>query len=725
MKKKKNVMYRKSVSLLAAAAMTAVLMTGQGYPVVAWGQNTETRLEKSSLIPDNITIDQPVALSEVALPKSDYGTLSWADDSYIPDKRVQTCEVVFKPAADVDLSYISGWDSEKKVVKGKITVVVSSIEESSEDQPSDTAADVETGDESSEASVPDDTTSDNKDTDIKSDDEAVPGENQQNDSETSGKTEDQTENAGNKQNSESDKKEETIESTPASNEVKSEENTEAAGITTPAEKTEATDPAMEETVDSEDIQEEAAEESKADTSSDTAAEESKADTGSDTATDSIESTNSDNGEDAASDNVQTADSLEDTGKLNETFGEVMPGATILDGTGDSGKNENTEEKKDTTDTTDTTDVKDTTDPTEDDQKNIFDNPLDFTTADTRPATAEDDLTEEEQAARAAQNHSCEGISVSGIDLPWYVQFQVTSGENYEFKNEDNATIFQSYEFKLWDLKNNTEYEIPDGQYVSVTIPVKEGYKYSIEHLLDNGATETIIPSVNGSTMVFSTHSFSPFGIAGFRPIVGEDIANGAYGDGSTPTPTPTVTISGTPTPSPSVTGAGTNGTNGSGTGKTDSNSGNETGGNTGDSNGISNGNTNGSSNGTSGTGNGGSSSGTGSSDGSDNSGTSNTPGVASDGTINSGTTDGSSSNGTGSSTNAGQTAGNTTGNTAGNTTGNTAGNTATTSNGNNGQSQTSNAVKTGDNTMILPFVILVIAAAAVIIIVIIVRKKKR
>ena len=84
MKKKKNVMYRKSVSLLAAAAMTAVLMTGQVYPVVAWGQNTEIRLEKSSLIPDNITIDQPIALSEVTLPKSDYGTLPWADDSYIP-----------------------------------------------------------------------------------------------------------------------------------------------------------------------------------------------------------------------------------------------------------------------------------------------------------------------------------------------------------------------------------------------------------------------------------------------------------------------------------------------------------------------------------------------------------------------------------------------------------------------------------------------------------------
>ncbi len=118
-----------------------------------------------------------------------------------------------------------------------------------------------------------------------------------------------------------------------------------------------------------------------------------------------------------------------------------------------------------------------------DEKNIFDNPADFTVSDTRPNTAEDDLTEEEQAARAAENHTCEGITVSGIDLPWYVQFQVESGESYEFKNEEKANIFQSYEFKLWDLKNNTEYEIPDGQYVSVTIPVKEGYEYSIEHLL--------------------------------------------------------------------------------------------------------------------------------------------------------------------------------------------------------------------------------------------------
>ena len=697
MKKKKNVMYRKSVSLLAAAAMTAVLMTGQVYPVLAEIGNIEANLETSSLIPDNVTIDQPAALSQVALPKSDYGTLSWADGTFVPDKRVQACEVIFKPAENVDLSYLPGWDAQKKVVKGTVNVVVSSLE--------DTADDTQASSDTAET--------------------PSAGESQEN---GSSDTQAPAENAGENQNPEEAAPAETPTETPAetpSQEPAAEnpdvpaasDSTEDTGNSDKADQPENADTAEEAGNTADDLLKDAPvteapsaadailpDETEADNALTAASgEETKEDTSAKITEAAEEDSTPDQAEEPAASEVPAEDTAQNEsagGMLNDKFGALMPGATVLDEVEPS---ENTDEA--------------TEEDTSSDEKNIFDNPADFTVSDTRPNTAEDDLTEEEQAARAAENHTCEGITVSGIDLPWYVQFQVESGESYEFKNEEKANIFQSYEFKLWDLKNNTEYEIPDGQYVSVTIPVKEGYKYSIEHLLDNGATETIIPSVNGNTMVFSTHSFSPFGIAGFRPIVGEDIANGAYGDGSTPTPTPTVTISGTPTPSPSVTGAGTNGTNGSGTGKTDSNSGNETGGNTGDSNGISNGNTNGSSNGTSGTGNGGSSSGTGSSDGSDNSGTSNTPGVASDGTINSGTTDGSASNGTGSSTNAGQT--------AGNTTGNTAGNTAATSNGNNGQSQTSNAVKTGDNTMILPFVILVIAAAAVIIIVIIVRKKKR
>ena len=66
----------------------------------------------------------------------------------------------------------------------------------------------------------------------------------------------------------------------------------------------------------------------------------------------------------------------------------------------------------------------------------------------------------------------------------------------------------------------------------MTVPVKAGYSYTIEHLLDSGAMETIVPSVDGSTMVFSTHSFSPFGIAGSKTLVGEEIEEDGYDTGS-------------------------------------------------------------------------------------------------------------------------------------------------------------------------------------------------
>ena len=157
--------------------------------------------------------------------------------------------------------------------------------------------------------------------------------------------------------------------------------------------------------------------------------------------------------------------------------------------------------------------------------NIFDNPVLPDDKDDRPTDAEDSLSDEEKEERAALNHTCDGITVSGVNLPWYVQFRVSSGDSYQFTNESDAMIFQSYEFELWDLKNNTEYEIPNGDYISVTVPVKSGYQYTIEHLLDNGATETIIPSVENGIMVFSTHSFSPFGIAGSRQLVGPDAGN--------------------------------------------------------------------------------------------------------------------------------------------------------------------------------------------------------
>ena len=179
-----------------------------------------------------------------------------------------------------------------------------------------------------------------------------------------------------------------------------------------------------------------------------------------------------------------------------------------------------------------------------DKDNIFDGTEKEVTADDRAQVVETDAepSDEEKAQMAESNHTCNGISVSGINLPWYVQFRVASGENYEFTNEAEANVFKSYEFELWDLKNNTEYEIPDGEYLSVTVPVKAGYDYTIEHLLDSGAMETIVPSVEGSTMVFSTHSFSPFGIAGSKALVGEEIEDGSYSsDTSTTTTTPNAT----------------------------------------------------------------------------------------------------------------------------------------------------------------------------------------
>lgn len=69
---------RKNVQFIAAAALTAALVTSQFSFATVMGDDTAT-VQVSSLIPNNVTIDQPVPLSDISLPKSDYGTLSWAD----------------------------------------------------------------------------------------------------------------------------------------------------------------------------------------------------------------------------------------------------------------------------------------------------------------------------------------------------------------------------------------------------------------------------------------------------------------------------------------------------------------------------------------------------------------------------------------------------------------------------------------------------------------------
>lgn len=432
------------MQFFAAAALTATLITGQfTYVPVMAGSTAE--VEVSSLIPDNVTVEQPVPLSEISLPKSDYGTLSWVDSSSVPTKRVQSYDVVFRPYKVSDLAKFSGWDGLSDTIYSSVTVVVSSF---------------------------------SKDTDYTDN-----GYENQDSQETQ-------ENGNTGENGE-----DTTTETPGSTEIS----------------------------DNGEVKDES--EAKDQYTPDTAG-------GDIDAADTV---------DKAQDTAETPDNKDvstDTEKKDSADATETPEVTAAP---DDAENPEVTETPETTATPDVRATPDVTETPEADKDNIFDGTEKEIVPDQRAQTvAEEEPSDEEKIELAATNHTCNGISVSGINLPWYVQFRAASGENYEFSNEAEANLFKSYEFELWDLKNNTEYEIPDGEYISVTVPVKAGYDYTIEHLLDSGAMETIVPSVDGSTMVFSTHSFSPFGIAGSKTLVGEEIEDGSYSSGTTTTASTTV-----------------------------------------------------------------------------------------------------------------------------------------------------------------------------------------
>lgn len=436
MKKNTKNTFGRSFSILAAAALSMTLIGGQAFPTYA---GSSSGIETGAMIPDNITIDTPTALANVALPSNEYGTLSWVDGSYVPQKRVQSCEVVFKPSAGADLSGLPGWDSASGTLTGYVTVVVSSLDSASEDTDNDEQKDSSQSDESYDTENSDKDSKDvsDKETQQDSKDENADQEDSSSDSSSADSSTDKNSDSSTdvKDPAEEDKNEEDP------------EVTEVPDITvTPVQK---------------------------DDSQNT--EEKEEETAETTVTP------------AASD---TGDNTEDT---------------------DNNKKENNSE---------ITEIPEITENPDENTDNIFDRKDE--PEDKRPQNAATDITETEMEAIAQQNHTCDGITVSGIDLPWYVQFRVSGGDDYQFTNEEDAAIFKSYEFELWDTQKNTEYKIRDGEYISVTVPVKAGYTYSIEHLLDNGAMETIIPSVDGDTMTFSTHSFSPFGIAGSKSLVGPD-----------------------------------------------------------------------------------------------------------------------------------------------------------------------------------------------------------
>ena len=442
---------KRNVQVLAAAALTAALIAGQIQPLPVQGSSEQ--IQVSSLIPDNVTIEHPVPLSEVSLPGSDYGTLSWVDSSSIPSGRVQSYDVVFYPYDSSDLAKISGWDGVSDGIYSSVTVVVTNPEgsEVAEDTGENDYSDEEYTEESGGDSY----------------DDSYSGEEDGGGFYEEGQ---ESESTGEESETEITEEPEITEAPEAEATPEPEETPEI----TEAPEAEAT-PEPEETPEITEAPE-----------------------------------------------AEATPEPEETPEITETP-EATPTPEITE----------TPAATPTPEAAETPEVSVTPDPAEEpeEDKNIFDRDKE-SEKDTRPDEFEDDLTEEEKAAAAAENHTCNGISVSGINLPWYVQFRVSSGDDYEFTNETEANIFKSYEFELWDLKNDTEYHVPDGEYISVTVPVKAGYEYTIEHLLDNGAMETIVPSVDGSTMVFSTHSFSPFGIAGSKPLVGEEIASDGYEDTS-------------------------------------------------------------------------------------------------------------------------------------------------------------------------------------------------
>ena len=493
MMKKRN-RGKRNVQVLAAAALTAALIAGQIQPLPVQGSSEQ--IQVSSLIPDNVTIEHPVPLSEVSLPGSDYGTLSWVDSSSIPSGRVQSYDVVFYPYDSSDLAKISGWDGVSDGIYSSVTVVVTNPEgsEVAEDTGENDYSDEEYTEESGGDSY----------------DDSYSGEEDGGGFYEEGQ---ESESTGEESETEITEEPEITEAPEAEATPEPEETpeiTEAPGAEAtpePEETPEITEaPEAEETPEPEETPEI------------TEAPEAEA-------TPEPEETP----EITEAPEAEATPEPEETPEISETP-EATPTPEITE----------TPAATPTPEAAETPEVSVTPDPAEEpeEDKNIFDRDKE-SEKDTRPDEFEDDLTEEEKAAAAAENHTCNGISVSGINLPWYVQFRVSSGDDYEFTNETEANIFKSYEFELWDLKNDTEYHVPDGEYISVTVPVKAGYEYTIEHLLDNGAMETIVPSVDGSTMVFSTHSFSPFGIAGSKPLVGEEIASDGYEDTSEPQATAT------------------------------------------------------------------------------------------------------------------------------------------------------------------------------------------
>lgn len=129
-----------------------------------------------------------------------------------------------------------------------------------------------------------------------------------------------------------------------------------------------------------------------------------------------------------------------------------------------------------------------------------------------------------------------GVRVEGDFLPYYVDLQVSYNDELDqFPDAGIGQILSAYEIKLWDLKENEEYKIPEGNKVRVMIPLPENAdsfsQLSIAHYLGNSEYEyytlpteeypgnlTIITIEGIEYLTFETASFSPFNVGGSQLV---------------------------------------------------------------------------------------------------------------------------------------------------------------------------------------------------------------
>lgn len=512
---------KKKKSCKRAAKLLAVVLTfcviGGMAPRTIHADQTGV-ITRETLIPSGVTVNSPTALSNIQLPQSSYGTLSWANPTYVPSKYQEACSVVFTAGASADFSQVSGWDSSSGTVTGTVLVTVKSLAGTVPSQTPVPSVSV--------TPVP-----------VSPDPTAAPTQPPQ---ESGNHTDSGDESQKNEQNDSTD--------VDKDNDYNKEETTDSEEESSDSSK----DESQSEDEDSGKTEQEDGEEKTEDSDKEESKGESqdKEDSSDNYKEDSSTSDKSETGDKQEEDADKDSDSEDEN---NEDKNSQDKDSTEKDEIKDT-----EEEKKESSKDEDKT--SDKKEDSEKEPEGINEIPAEAFEKDTRSQEADPEAELQDQASAAAENHTCNGITVSGDFLPWYVQFRVSSGSGYNFTNASNASVFQSYEFQLWDLLNDTEYEIPEGHSVCITVPVKEGYNYTIEHILDDGSIETIIPTVYGNTMIFNTSSFSPFGIAGSTSLVGGEIAEDGY--------------SPTQKPSSSQTGQSSSGTGSSSSGQSSQSSGN-------------------------------------------------------------------------------------------------------------------------------------------------------